>query len=433
MLRVNGLYGHVKSNDLRSTVLFAGFLVAFQLVAAVTLVLPLYFLDVGHLWLFNMAGYVTRYVPIVLTGGIALFFVQFLRHVASVRSTADFDYVERRTHPRLFNIVEAQAIAAGLPLPKVGLIESPARNAFACGLSARSAVVVATRGLIEALDDNELAAVVAHEVSHIKNGDIRLMAAAAVMMDNMDLLQRQNPLRIVDYRQVVLTILLPPFLMLFLGSKLITGLAFALARGSRLLISASREFVADAEAVRMTHDPAALISALRRIEGRSAVEGISPHADAMMIDGPTGGAFASHPTITERIAVLTRLSGTMAHARYARKDTRPMEQVAAHRDAVFGRKRAPAERASLFPRWASRSDAGSGGKALGLMPVLSVVLLLGFAGYPMFKLWRGGNTGLLWSYVRADAFKAMFTILPNDEGRVNGIAGTFSSKPRPAR
>jgi Zn-dependent protease with chaperone function len=170
------------------------------------------------------------------------------------------------------------------------VIESPARNAFACGLNARTAVVVATRGLVESLDDDELAAVAAHEIAHIRNGDIRLMAAANVLMENLEALQRRNPLRIAGWTRTILAVLLPPFLLLCLAAGFAARCAFTLARVSRLLISSSREFVADADAVRMTHNPAALVSALRRIEGRSAVAGIGARTDAMMIDGPVSGA-----------------------------------------------------------------------------------------------------------------------------------------------
>ena len=445
MLRVNGFYGHVRRNDLRSAAMFAGFLVAFQIVAAVALFLPLIFLDPAHAWLFSPLAYLARYVPIVFAAGGALFLVRFARHVASVRSTVQFRYVDRWTEPRLFDLVETQAIAAGLPLPKVGLIESPARNAFACGLSARSAVVVATRGLVEALDDDELAAVVAHEIAHIKNGDIRLMAAANVLMDNLEWLRQQNPLRIESWKQVVLCVLVPPFLFLCMAAGVAIGAAFTLARVSRLLISSSREFVADAEAVRMTHNPAALISALRRIEGRSAVAGVGARTDAMMIDGAVEGAFASHPTISERVAVLARLSGAMAHVPVARRDTRPADRVAAG-GGGFGRREAPEpERAPPTPRGlVGRVNAGSRGTPLGLTPVLGGLLVLGFAGMFALQLWTmfrySGSAGSIASNFSGGALTAAFKEVSQESkrgvftvgGGAMGDAGgrTFPLNPR---
>jgi Zn-dependent protease with chaperone function len=320
-MRINGFYGHVRRNDLRSFVMFAGFTVAFQIVAAVALFPALLVFDIRHAPLFPL-GYLERYVPLVALVSVLLFIIRFSRHVASVQANVAFTYVDRRTDARLVNIVETQAIAAGLPFPKVGVIETTQRNAFACGLRASSAVVVVTRGLTEALDDDELTAVVAHEVAHIKNGDIRLMAAAKVLMENLEWLQHKNLLRGIGWKMALVVVLMPALLLLFAMAGVLTRAAFTIARVSRLLISSSREFIADAEAVRLTHHPAALISALRKIEGRSTIHALGPEADAMMIDGAVEGPFATHPTIADRVAVLMRLSGKWAEAETPRKDTR---------------------------------------------------------------------------------------------------------------
>jgi Zn-dependent protease with chaperone function len=85
-------------------------------------------------------------------------------------------------------LAEPLTIAAGLPRPQLGAIESSALNAFACGIRRKDAVLVFTRGLIEELDDDELAAVAAHEVTHVINGDIRLIAATNVCLDTLTLL-----------------------------------------------------------------------------------------------------------------------------------------------------------------------------------------------------------------------------------------------------
>src|SRR3954453_15474268 len=125
MLRVNGFYGHVRRNDLRSLAMFAGFVVAFQIVAAVVLFLPLFVLDALHSPLFPLR-YAGRYVLIVAVLSIAFFLLRFSQHVATVRANVDFIYVNRRPDPRLVNLVETLAISARLPAPKVGVIESSA-------------------------------------------------------------------------------------------------------------------------------------------------------------------------------------------------------------------------------------------------------------------------------------------------------------------
>ena len=427
MLRVNGWYSHVRRNDLRSVAMLAGFLVAFQIIAVVALALPLLNSDMAHAPIPNIGGYATRYVPAVFVLGAALFLFQFLRHGATVRNAVRFTLVERRSDPRLVNIVETQAIAAGLPPPKVGIIESDACNAFACGLGPRSATIVVTRGLVQALDDDELAAVVAHEVAHIRNGDIRLIAAADVLLGNVRWMQRQNPIRIEGYRQILAIVLVPPLLALFLLAGFVIGVALTLARVSRLLIATSREFVADAEAVRMTHDPAALISALQRIEGRSAVPGVTPGADAMMIDGAVDGPFASHPAIGERIAVLVRLSGDMVQARGPRRDTRPVEQVVAAGRPAFGRKGTAAAAAPTARDLIRRANAGSGDRLIGLTPALGLVLAVGLAGTLAFQLWSGRSADSALSYVRGDAIRAVLTTMWSTENSVGGMPGTFRS------
>ncbi len=376
---VKGLYGHVERNDMRSLVMFAGFVLAFQLVAAVALFLPLLFLDLQHTPIYDLEGYLRRYEPFVLAFGVGLFLVQFLRHTAGVRRAVSFQPVARRDEPRLVNIVEQQAIAAGLPLPAIGIIETPARNAFACGLDRHSAWVVVTRGLVDSLDDEELEAVAAHEVTHIRNGDIRLMAVANVLLDNLLFLQRHNMLRIEGWRQIALIVFMPPFLLMFLFAGFVTSLAMTLARVSRLLVSSSREFIADAEAVRMTHNPAALISALRRIEGHSAVEDVDPAVDAMMIDGAVAGPFATHPTVAERIDILVRLAGDMALVGGPRRDTRPAGQAMSSRGS-FGRRSAAGEQvAAVRSLLVDRVNQGTGVNAFGLTPRLGRLLLIAMA------------------------------------------------------
>ena len=182
-MRVNGLYGHVRSNDARSVALFAGFVAAFHLLAMLGLLVPLAMFDPEHAPLYDWAGYLFRWVPIVTIIGAVLFAVQMAWHVRTVRSRTDFRFVDDQDEPRLCRIVEPLTIAAGLTTPHVGIIDTPALNAFACGIRQKDAVLVFTRGLIDGLDDDELAAVAAHEISHIVNGDIRLIAATNVCLD----------------------------------------------------------------------------------------------------------------------------------------------------------------------------------------------------------------------------------------------------------
>src|ERR1700681_4727731 len=120
-MRVNGLYGHVRSNDARSIALFAGFVAAFHLLAMLALVVPLAMVDPGHAPLYGWTGYLVRWVPIVTVIGAILFAVQMAWHVRTVRRRTDFRFVDDQDESRLCRIVEPLAIAAGLPGPYVGV------------------------------------------------------------------------------------------------------------------------------------------------------------------------------------------------------------------------------------------------------------------------------------------------------------------------
>jgi Zn-dependent protease with chaperone function len=380
-MRVNGLYGHVRSNDARSLALFAGFVAAFHLLAMLALVVPLAMYDPDHAPLYGWTGYLIRWVPIISVIGVLLFAVQMAWHVRTVRRRTDFRFVDDQDEPRLCGIVEPLAIAAGLPTPYVGVIDSPALNAFACGIRQKDAVLVFTRGLIDGLDDDELAAVAAHEIIHIKNGDIRLIAATNVCLDTLKLLQpRPSTQRLKRIHAacslVVLAYLLPVLVVLVLVMMFLRRLAVDGSHLARLLIASAREFIADAEAARLTQNPAALVSALRRIEGRSVIPGLAAGQDAMMIDGAHEGAFATHPTIAERVAAIISVTGSMALIAPAHRDTRPPELSARE---GFGRRVSPGLDAALSLR--ARQDAsaalarvssGQEYNRLGLTPELTV-------------------------------------------------------------
>ena len=326
-MRVNGLYGHVRSNDARSIALFAGFVAAFHLLAMLALVVPLAMYDPDHAPLYGWTGYLVRWVPIVTVIGAILFAVQMAWHVRTVRRRTDFRFVDDNDEPRLCGIVEPLAIAAGLPTPYVGVIDSPALNAFACGIRQKDAVLVFTRGLIDGLDDDELAAVAAHEIVHIVNGDIRLIAATNVCLDTLKLLQpRPSTQRLKRIHAActlpVLAYLMPVMVVLVLVIMFLRRLAVDGSHLTRLLIASAREFIADAESVRLTQNPAALVAALHRIDGHSVIPGLAAGQDAMMIDGAHEGAFATHPTIADRIAAIVSVTGSMALIAPGRRDTR---------------------------------------------------------------------------------------------------------------
>src|SRR3984893_6381882 len=347
---VNGLYGHVRSNDARSVALFAGFVAAFHVLAMLGLIVPLAMYDPEHAPLYGWTGYLVRWVPIVTVVGAVLFAVQMAWHVRTVRRRTDFRFVDDQDESRLCRIVEPLAIAAGLPVPYAGGIDSTALNAFACGIRQKDAVLVFTRGLIDGLDDDELAAVAAHEIIHVVNGDIRLIAATNVCLDTLELLQlrpsRRPANRIKEVCSLpLLALLMPMMVVLILAMMFLRRLAVDGSHLTRLMIASAREFIADAEAARLTQNPAALVSALHRIEGRSVIPGLAAGQDAMMIDGAHEGAYATHPTIAERVAALVSVTGSMALIALAHRDPRA---PAVRAGDGFGREPTPGLQAAFL-------------------------------------------------------------------------------------
>lgn len=389
MLPVNGLFGWIRSNDQRSLMLFGGFVLALQLAAALTLYLPLAGLDRGHAPFLNWGGYALRYVPLVFLVGVIVFGIQMCWHVHAVRRIVAFRFVDHSDERRLCDIIEPLAISMGLPAPYVGVIETQAMNAFACGIRRKDAVVVVTRGLIDGLDDEELGAVVAHELAHIANGDIRLMASANIclgMLRRLMLPRRNKQHPIVEIVTVpMLLFVMPP---MFVAALMLTTLGQLSVRAGHLvraLIGASREFVADAASIEATQNPAALVSALKRIEGRSRIAGMPPGQDAMMIDGAAAGAFATHPSIAQRIKAVVAVTGSMALIAPSRRDTRAYAIDGSQ--GGFGRRAAtPAAEPPLTPE-AADAEAYDGRNWLGLSraatisATIALIAFLGIRGY----------------------------------------------------
>ncbi len=258
-------------------------------------------------------GYFAKYSFFVLIFSVIAFAFRYTRHMKILEKEMGFVPVSVLQQPRLVRIVETLSITAGINMPKVAVLENDACNAFACGLNPADATIVVTSGLLRLLTDDELEAVIAHEITHILNGDIRSMAFANVSISSLMKLSRYRLTFGNGWFSAIFTAIMPIFFLFAAFSNFCMYVAMTVAKMTRLLIASSREYVADAEAVRLTHKPAALISALRKINGRSAISGLDPIADAMMIDGAAEGEFATHPTIAERIAALRQHAGSMAH------------------------------------------------------------------------------------------------------------------------
>jgi len=229
--------------------------------------------------------------------------------------------------PVLFNVVEEMSIASGLPMPKVYIVDDTAPNAFATGRDPEHATVAVTSGLLEKLDRDELQGVIAHEMSHVANFDIRYSMLVGILVGTTVLISdfflrglwfggggRGGGRRGGDGGGQLQIIML-------LVAIVLAILAPLFARLLQLSISRQREFLADASAVRLTRNPKGLADALQKISGDREVLEVANRATAhLYIVNPikrfekrSKGLFSTHPPIEERIKILRTLeSGGVA-------------------------------------------------------------------------------------------------------------------------
>lgn len=281
------MYNQIASNKRRSVVLIVVFIA-----------------------LITLAGYGYGYAQgdpiggLVLAGVISSLYalVSFYKSDRVALLTSGARVIEKEDHPLLWNTVETLAIASGLPMPRVAIIEDGAMNAFAAGRNPEHAVVAVTRGLLEALNKTELEGVIAHEMSHIKNWDIQLMTLVVVLVGTLAILGDLTRFGVGGNKRgggwlaivgIVLLILSP------LIGKLI-----------QLAIGRQREYLADASGSLLTRYPEGLASALEKLKNDPLELKRATHATAhLFIKEPFKPSFltrvfATHPPIDERIARL---------------------------------------------------------------------------------------------------------------------------------
>jgi heat shock protein HtpX len=292
------------------------------------------------------------YVPALLVAG--WFSYAYVAHGRLIREATGAAAVSRTLDGRLYNLVENLTIAAGMPMPRIEIMETQALNAYASGLSPRSATIAVTRGLLEGLNDDELEAVLAHEITHIRNRDVRLMVVATIFVG---VLGYVSYMMMNQTGKVIGRAAAGVGIVLVIVGYGVAALASLFGVVSRFALSRSREFLADAGSAELTKRPEALISALRKIEGHDTIEGLPPQMQAMMISARIEGLFATHPSVEARVDALERYAGAMPQAVAAgprRSDGARAPAQAAQPAAGFGR-RGVAQGAAVAAMPAQRS------------------------------------------------------------------------------
>jgi heat shock protein HtpX len=293
------MYHQIAHNKRASVLVIGGFLVVWLLVGLI----------IG--WLaYGNGGAIAGAVVLGLLGVGAVLYAYYFGS-ATVLSAMGAREADPRQYQQLHNIVQALAIGDGLPLPKVYVIDDPSPNAFATGRDPNHAAVTVTTGLLGMMDREELEGVLAHEMSHIKNFDVRLLLVVVTMIGMAALISSVfwhsvGRMRLRGQGAIV---------VLAIG-LLFTLVAFVVGPIMQFALSRQRESLADVSGVELTRNPTGLIHALQKIAANDKPPERFNHAvAAMMIDNPEEhhGSFFSklfdtHPPIAERIAALQRIA-----------------------------------------------------------------------------------------------------------------------------
>ena len=309
MLKANGLYGFVQNNNFKSAMLLLGFMAVAHIVAfalflgyAVTSVV-----GTNEMRMQWAVGHLTAWWPLVALCAVAWSWSAYRHYEQTIRDLTGSMPLSRAQNPELYNLVENIAISMGVPVPRIEMVNSPSLNAFASGLSPRSAVLGLTAGLLKSLDKNELEAVIAHELTHIRLLDVRLLTLATIFTAQAMAVASLifKPVLKKGFGRFFL-VCVSPFFPYQLGLVLITAVLTGglSALFLRFAISRTREFVADAGACEITKNPGALISALAKISGREMTANADLMVQSMMIAAPTSRIFQTHPSISQRIAAI---------------------------------------------------------------------------------------------------------------------------------
>jgi len=321
-----GLYTHIQSNKRRSIALLIGlfFLVYVMVFAGALLAEGLgvyYSYDAPPIdYLIRAAVYdFIKALPFATIGTVVWIAIAYKFHQRMIDAVTGAQPVTRREEPRLYNLLENLCISRGITMPTLRIADDDALNAFATGLNEKQYSITVTRGLINALNDKEIEAVLGHELTHIRNGDVRMLVIAVVIAGVISF-----------FGELVFRIFFQNMMwgggrrssgdgdrkggagLAIIIAAAIIAVVWVLSIVIRFALSRQREFLADAGSVELTKNPDAMISALRKIEGRGEIPGANSAVMEMCIDNPRVGfsnVFDTHPPVEARVEALVKFAG----------------------------------------------------------------------------------------------------------------------------
>lgn len=310
-----GIHTQIRRNNTKSILL----LIAFPLLILASVFAVVYLLNFYAYENPDPAFAVDAFlqaIPFVLIAVTIWFIIAYFAHNKMISMATKSQPLERRDNMRVYNLVENLCMSVGLKMPAVRIIESDALNAFASGLKEKDYTVTLTRGIIEQLDDDELEGVIAHELMHIRNKDVRLLVVTVIFVGIFAFVVQiafrsflyggmgmNNRRRDKGGGQLMIIILAVSFI------------AYLISMIFKFALSRKREYMADSGAAEMTRKPWALASALKKISTNHHVKVRSEEVQQMFIEntpkdtsanlfGGLGGLFSTHPPIEKRIKFL---------------------------------------------------------------------------------------------------------------------------------
>lgn len=299
-----GIQQQIIRNNTKTTL----YLLAFPLLLLAGTYAVLYFVNGQDIQATNQ--HFLQAIPFVLIGVSIWFLISYFFNTQMIQTATHSQPLQRRENMRVYNLTENLCMSVGMTMPKLYIIESEALNAFASGINEKTYAVTLTRGIINTLNDQELEGVIAHELTHIRNRDVRLLIVTIVFVGifstiaslafhgllNSSLLSSRRKDEKGGGAVVIMVVIVVAAVIYFFS------ILFKLA------LSRSREYMADAGAVELTRNAPALASALRKISGNSTIDEIrNDEVKELFIDYKAKGffsMFATHPPINKRIQVL---------------------------------------------------------------------------------------------------------------------------------
>ncbi len=313
-----GLSTHIWNNNIRCVLLLTLYpVLIIGVFWAILFTLGMISNNNGETWrVIDSANRFTyEFFPLIITAVSIWFLIAWFFNTRMIRKLAHSNPVSRAEEPELYNLLENLCISQGIKMPHLEIIETHARNAFASGITQSNFAITVTRGLMNSLSKDELEGVLAHELTHIQNRDVRLLIVtiiftglfgfmAQLAWSNLRYTLFFGRRRSGNNNGSTFIMIIVIAIILWLGYMATLLMRFALSR--------KREYMADAGAIAMTKNPDAMMRALMRISRRDRIPEATDDIAMMCIENSKAfmGVFATHPPIDKRIKAISEVTNT---------------------------------------------------------------------------------------------------------------------------